>query len=232
MDVLLIPGLWLDASSWDDILPALRAAGHTAHPLTMPGVGAPGAESGEIGMADWVAAAVAEIDGLSGPVAVVGHSGGGNVAYGAVDARPDRVAKVILVDTFPQGDGGIIWDEFPEVDGVIPFPGWDAFEQNEVQDLDAETRARFERGAKTVPRRVPADPLSLTDERRRDIPMTMINCSMPSAQVREILAQAPPWIAELAAIRSLEMVDLPAGHWPQFSRPAELGDALVAALAD
>jgi pimeloyl-ACP methyl ester carboxylesterase len=29
MDIILIPGLWLDASSWDDIVPVLRRAGHS-----------------------------------------------------------------------------------------------------------------------------------------------------------------------------------------------------------
>jgi hypothetical protein len=27
MDIILIPGFWLDASSWDDIVPALERAG-------------------------------------------------------------------------------------------------------------------------------------------------------------------------------------------------------------
>ena len=30
MDIILIPGLWLDASSWDDVAPALESRGHTA----------------------------------------------------------------------------------------------------------------------------------------------------------------------------------------------------------
>ena len=59
----------------------------------MPGLGAPGVESAGIGIADWVAATVAAIDESVGPVAVVGHSGGGNVAWGAADARPERVAR-------------------------------------------------------------------------------------------------------------------------------------------
>lgn len=197
----------------------------------MPGVGASGDESADIGMADWIAAAVAEVDALTGPVAVVGHSGGGNVAYGVADARPDKVSRVILVDTFPPAAGGIIWDEFPEVDGVIPFPGWDAFEANEIDDLDADARGRLESGAKPVPRRVPADPIVLTDERRREVPMTVIACSVPSGEVRQHIDGGAPWIAELAAVRELELVDLPAGHWPQFSRPTELGEAIVGALA-
>jgi len=198
----------------------------------MPGVGAPASESTDVGMSDWIAATVARIDELTGTVALVGHSGGGNVVWGAADARPDKVSRVIFVDTFPPAEGGIIWDEFPEVDGVIPFPGWDAFEPNEIDDLDADTRARFERGAKAVPRKVPADPIALTNERRRDVPVTMISCTVPSAEVREYLAQGAPWIAELAAIRDLDLVDLPAGHWPQFSRPTELGEVLIQALSE
>src|SRR5690606_4486695 len=94
--------------------------------LTMPGVGAPASESSAIGMADWVAAVVTEIDALEGPVALVGHSGGGNVVWGAADARPDRVARVVFVDTIAPPPGGMI-SEFDVVDGVVPFPGWDSF---------------------------------------------------------------------------------------------------------
>ena len=34
MDLVLIPGLWLDGSAWDAVLPGLRSAGHTPHPMT------------------------------------------------------------------------------------------------------------------------------------------------------------------------------------------------------
>jgi hypothetical protein len=60
----------------------------------------------------------------------------------------------------------------------------------------------------------------------------MISCTVPSGEVREYLAQGPAWIAELAAIRDLDLIDLPAGHWPQFSRPSELGEVLVQALSE
>jgi pimeloyl-ACP methyl ester carboxylesterase len=230
MDVILIPGLWLDADSWSDVLPTLQAAGLRAHPLTMPGVGAPVAESGDIGIADWVTAVVAEIDRIDGPVVLVGHSGGGNVAWGAADARPDRVAHVVFVDTFPPGDGQSIW-EFPVVDGVIPFPGWDFFEDAEVSDLDAATRAARGDTARSVPEKVPADELSLTDLRRRDLPVTMITGTMPEADLREIIAARPAWAEELASLTRLSILERPSGHWPQFSRPVELGRDIVAAIS-
>ena len=36
-DLILVPGMWLDGSSWDAVvLPVLESAGHRAHPLTLP----------------------------------------------------------------------------------------------------------------------------------------------------------------------------------------------------
>ena len=37
-------------------------------------------------------------------------------------------------------------------------------------------------------------------------------------------------LRELAKIRDVEYVDLPTGHWPQFTRPADLARAIVTAV--
>lgn len=201
----------------------------------MPGVGAPAAESAEIGIADWVAATVAEIDRHDGPVVVVGHSGGGNVAYGAVDARPERVSHLVLLDTFPPSDGGTIW-EFPVVDGVIPFPGWEFFDDAEIADLDAQKKTDAAARAKSVPERVPTDPLQLTDERRRAVPATMITGTVPEAEIREYVRQSPEWAAELASLQQLDIIQLngegeATGHWPQFSQPGAVAEAILRSIA-
>jgi pimeloyl-ACP methyl ester carboxylesterase len=234
MHIILIPGLWLDASSWGEVTPALEAGGHRTHALTMPGVGVSGAESAAIGIAEWVAAAVAEIDRLDGPVVLVGHSGGGNVVYGALDARPDRVERIVFLDTFPPGEGGSI-SEFPVVDGVVPFPGWDFFDESDVADLDPQTRTDAQSRARSVPERVPTDPIRLTDERRRAVPATIITGTVSAAQIREIIEKAPPWAAELAALEQLDIVELGSegdatGHWPQFSRPGAVAEAILATI--
>ena len=39
MDILLVAGLWLSGSAWDDVAAALEPLGHRPVPLTLPGQG-------------------------------------------------------------------------------------------------------------------------------------------------------------------------------------------------
>jgi len=52
----------------------------------------------------------------------------------------------------------------------------------------------------------------------------------PGEMLREWIAQGHPYVAELAAMRDVKYIDLPTGHWPQFTKPAQLGQAIVAAV--
>jgi len=231
MDIILIPGFWLDASSWDEIVPVLEQAGHRTHPLTLPGMESTDADRAEITLRDHVDAVAAAIDSLdpaSGKVVLVGHSGGGAVAYAAVDARPGRVARVVYVDSGPLGQGGVINDELPAENGEIPLPDWALFEDEDLVDLDERLRAAFRERAIPTPEHVASDPQQLSDERRYGVPVTVIACELPSAKLREWIQQGHPYVRELAKIRDVEYVDLPTGHWPQFTRPKDLGQAILA----
>lgn len=231
MDIILIPGFWLDASSWDEIVPALERAGHRTHSLTLPGMESKDADRAAITLRDHVDAVVAAIDALdpaAGKVILVGHSGGGAVAHAAVDARPGRVGRVVYVDSGPLGPGGVINDELPAENGEIPLPDWALFEDEDLVDLDEELRAAFRERAIPTPEHVAIDPQQLSDERRYDVPVTVIACELPSAKLREWAQQGHPYVRELAKIRDVEYVDLPTGHWPQFTRPEDLGQAILA----
>jgi pimeloyl-ACP methyl ester carboxylesterase len=71
----------------------------------------------------------------------------------------------------------------------------------------------------------------LSDQRRYDVPATIIACEFTSEQLREWMAQGEPSLAELATMHDVDYVDLPTGHWPQFTRPRDLAQAILAAVS-
>jgi pimeloyl-ACP methyl ester carboxylesterase len=233
MDIVLIPGLWLDGSSWDEVVPILQQAGHHTYPLTLPGMESRDADRSEITLRDQVDAVVAVIDSVNpadGKVVLVGHSGGGSIAHAAVDARPQRVARVVYVDSVPLGEGGVINDELPADNGDIPLPDWSFFEAEDLIDLDDELRSRFRERAIPAPVHVARDQQQLSDERRYEVPIAVISCEFPTTMLQELIEQGHSYVQELAKVRNVDYVDLPTGHWPQFTRPEELARAILASL--
>jgi pimeloyl-ACP methyl ester carboxylesterase len=233
MDVILIPGFWLDGTSWDEVVPALEQAGHHAHALTLPGMEAKDVDRSGITLRDHVDAVVEVIDSFDpagGQVVLVGHSGGGAVAHAAADARPGRVARVVYVDSGPLGDGGVINDDLPAENGEVPLPDWSLFEDEDLVDLGDELRAAFRARAIPTPVHVTSDRQHLADERRYDVPVTVIACEFTSEQLRKWIEGGHPYVRELAKIREVSYIDLPTGHWPQFTRPRELGSAILASV--
>lgn len=230
MDIILVPGFWLDASSWEEVTPPLVAAGHRVHPLTLPGLESADTPRAGIGLRTHIDAVVAKIDEFDAPVVLVGHSGGGAIIHGAVDARPDRVARAIYVDSGPLGNGGVINDELPDDGDDVPLPPWELFDDEDLTGLNEELRAMFRARAVPQPKGVAQDQQRLHDERRYDVPATVIACEFPSSMLIEMIGAGHPYVAELGSVRDVDYVDLPTGHWPQFTRPVELGAAILAAV--
>ena len=121
MEIVLVAGLWLDGSSWADVVPALEELGHRPVPLTLPGQG-DGSASATLD--DQVAAMLAAVDSASEKPMVVGHSAAATLAWLAADARPEKVAKVAMIGGFPSADGATYADMFETKYGGMPFPGW------------------------------------------------------------------------------------------------------------
>jgi pimeloyl-ACP methyl ester carboxylesterase len=229
MDIILIPGLWLDGSSWDQVVPTLEQAGHRTHALTLPGMESKAADRSRITLRDHVEAVVEALDacGSDGQVVLVGHSAGCGIAHAAVDARPDRVARAVYVGGFPTGDGDAIADGFPVQNGEVPLPDWSAFEEGDLVDLDDEARAEFRERAIPSPEHVTSDPQRLSDERRYDVPVTVIATEFTSEMLRGWIEKGLAPVREFARIRQVEYVDLPTGHWPQLTRPQDLARAIL-----
>lgn len=230
MNIVMIPGFWLDGNSWNNVAAPLTEAGHTVRTLTLPGLESPDADRSGITLRDHVDAVVAAIDAAEGPVVLVGHSGGGAIAHAAVDARPEQVSRVVYVDSGPLGDGLAINDELPVVGDEVPLPDWSLFEDADLTDLDDELRDMFRSIAIPEPARVTSDPQQLGDERRYDVPVTVICCEFTSDALRDWMAAGVPFFAELARVKDATLVDLPTGHWPQFTRPRELASVILDAI--
>jgi pimeloyl-ACP methyl ester carboxylesterase len=230
MEIILIPGFWLDGSSWDGVTPLLQAAGHKVRALTLPGLESVDADRRGIGLRDHIDAAIAAVDEGPKPVVLVGHSGGGAMAHAVADARPDAVERIVFVDSVPLGDGLAINKELPVVDGEIPLPDWSVFDEEDLRDLDDELRASFRARAVPEPAGVASDHQVLSNDRRYDVPATVIACEYSSDMIKELISENHPYVAELAAMRDVQYMDLPTGHWPQFTKPDELARAVLLAV--
>lgn len=226
MDILLIAGLWLDGSVWDDVVPELESLGHRPVPLTLPGQGA-GAASATLD--DQVAAVLAAVDSGSGKPMVVGHSAASTLAWLAADARPEQVAKVVFIGGFP-GSGGKSYADFFELEGgVMPFPGWGLFEGPDSADLDETARRDIAAAAIPVPERVVKGMVRLGDERRFDVPVVLVCPEFTPVEAKGWIDSGD--VPELAKAEHVDFVDIDSGHWPMVSKPIELARLLAAAAA-
>ena len=222
MNILLIGGLWLGASAWDRVASALRVCGHDPVPVALPGQGAPPSAAT---LEDQRAAVLAAVDAAVGRVMIVGHSAACTLAWMACDARPQKVARVVMIGGFPAGDGEDYADMFELIDGVMPFPGWDSFEGPDSADLDERAREEIAAAAIPVPEAVAKGTVHLGNERRFEVPVTVICPEFSPAQARGWVGEGE--VPELARARHLQYVDIESGHWPMFTRPGELADRLA-----
>ena len=220
MDIVLISGLWLPTSVWDDVNAELDALDHRAMPVALPGVDD---RSVSATLDDQLAAVLDVVDAADRPW-VVGHSAGSTLAWLVADRRPTSIAGVVMIGGFPGSDGSTYADFFDVVDGTMAFPGWGPFEGPDSDDLDAAARARFESFAVPVAAGVARATVTLTDERRFGVPVVLVCPEYTPDQARKWLADGG--IPELERAEAVTFVDIDSGHWPMITRPTDLARIL------
>lgn len=221
MDIVLIGGLWLDGSAWDNVARALDSRGHRARALTLPGQGDGNASAT---LDDQIAVMTAAIDESAEKPMVVGHSAACGLAWIAADRRPDAIHSSVMIGGFAPDAGGTYADFFAMEDGAMPFPGWEPFAGPDSADLDEATKTAIASAAIPVPEGVARGVVRLADVRRYDVPTVLICPEFTPAQAKEWISGGE--VPELAKARHLSYVDIDTGHWPMYSAPEDLARVL------
>jgi pimeloyl-ACP methyl ester carboxylesterase len=232
--IILVPGFWLGAWAWDDVVSALRADGHDVTAVTLPGLESADADRSAITLSDHVDAICAAVTAAGTPVVLAVHSGAGVPGYAASDRVPEQIAAMVYVDSGPAT--GALDPGFDAVE--LPLPSWEELQEDgsSVDGLSDEHLETFRQRAVPEPGGAIRDAPGLTNDRRLDLPSIVLCSSMTSGQIKAAVEAGYPWIAGLADLRNVTYVDLPTGHWPMWSRPQELaaviGDVAQSASAD
>lgn len=240
---VLVPGAWLGGWAWNDVAARLRAAGHDVYAVTLTGLGERvHLARPEVDLETHIADVVNTIryNDLD-EVYLAGHSYAGVVVTGVADRIPERLAKVIFVDSAPLADGMSMLSLFPPESTAgmeqavqtfgegwkLPFPGWEIMGQGaSLAGLSDEAKLLAEGKAESQPWASWTQPLHLENP-GATWHGAIIACDdvqgMVDAGVPEItpLTQ-PPW----------QYVRLETGHWPMFSAPAELTQILQDLIED
>ena len=216
--IILVPGFWLGAWAWDEVVATLRADGHEVTALTLPGLDSPEADRSKVTFADHVDTIVNAVAAAKAPVVLAVHSGAGATGYAASDRMPERIAAMVYVDSGPATaplDPGFADVEQPLV--------WEEIEAEENLDgLSEEQKATFRERAVPEPGAAIRESAELTNDARLDIPTTAIATGYTSEQYKQAVDQGQTWLGGFADLRNLTWVDLPTSHWPMWSRAQEL----------
>ncbi len=231
---VLVPGMWLGAWAWHDVTVRLRAAGHDVYPLTLTGVADRhhvGGPQTDLDTHTTDITALIEAEELS-DVVLAGHSYGGFPVTAAADRMPDRIRHVVYVDSGPLPSGTSQLDTEdptdptpPPADGWrVPPPVWADRDPALIAGLSPATLEMLQRRATPHPYGSVRQPLALTGAWEK-VRRTLIASTFPLDVVRSMIASGHPYFGGLA---DATLVAVPTGHWPMFSEPAKLAEALAA----
>ncbi|WP_282846842.1 alpha/beta fold hydrolase [Microbacterium oxydans] len=234
--ILFIAGHWLGAWAWDEVLPHLDDDGMRASAMTLPGLDADDPDRAARTLDDQTEAIREELVRLGASAerraVIVAHSGANAPVSLILDRHPELVARVVWVDSGPVASGSVFAPDLPHEVDALPLPPFDVLgQQASLEGLSPEALTRFREQAVPEPGPVLRQSVELVNDDRRAVPTTLMCCSIRSGQVRELVHAGHPMFAEVAHLKDVDMIDLPTGHWPMWSRPGDLAELVRAAAA-
>jgi pimeloyl-ACP methyl ester carboxylesterase len=230
---VLVHGAWHGGWCYARVAELLRARGQRVFTPTLTGLGdRTHLANAQISLATHVTDVVNLLvyDDLHA-VVLCGHSYGGLVISGVVEAVPERIAALVYLDAFVPENGQSLHDMVPDAQrrrqldaaaangGFIPPIAAAHFGVNEAD------RAYVDALCRPQPLETMREPLALTGARERVTHKTYLRAakyaSVPFDAARERFTGAPGWFTG----------ELPSGHDAMLDAPEELAAALLAAAA-
>ena len=214
----LIHGAWHDAACWDEVARILRERGHEVAATDLP------YDDPSAGYAQRVAPALAGLEGIGGPLVVVGHSMGSS--YAPIVA--ELLAASLLVHLCPRLGGFAAGEGAPpgplRASMRLPSPGSDGLS---VWDPEVAISAMYGRlapetaralAARLRPVAAPAGAFPLAGH--PDVPTALIY-----AADDEFFE--PEWERFMAReVIGVEPIEIAGGHFPMVEDPEGLADVL------
>jgi pimeloyl-ACP methyl ester carboxylesterase len=233
---VLITGAWHGGWAWRPVATRLRAAGHRVLTPTLPGLDL-GDDPRGVTLTDCVDAVVGLVEHEDlHDVTLLGHSWGGFVVSGAAPRVAGRVKRNVFWSAFVPNDGESLMDAVPppyrelftaqaaasgEANTVsLPLEVWaGAF----MQDAEPATQ-------QTVLSLLSPQPLGTFTEAPNQKPF--FDLQVPSAYILSSDDVALPpgewgWDRFPPRLNDAVVVETPGSHEANFTRPAELADAIL-----
>lgn len=259
-EFILVAGMFTGAHVWQETAAHLASAGAGVHTADLTGLGGPrGATAEGVDLETHIQDVVALIDAVSaeaGPdreIVLVGHDYGTYPALGAADRRAGRVARIVCLDTGPGQDGvpalAVVADPSARAEVVerggaegahpgppapaLPAPARDEWPRwGSTAGIPDAALDRLTALASPQPLRTLLQPLRLTGEAAAP-PVTGVLCQANGSSIEMVQQRVDfgdPALLPLTGPR-VSFFELPTGHWPMLSLPAQLADVLLRAAA-
>lgn len=230
--LILIHGAWAGPWVWDALLPELTALGWSAEALALPGDGAHPVPPEAAREADFHACLTEAIHAGPGPVALVGHSGGGMFVTAGAHAHPGQVSHGIWIAGMLIPDGRAFDDIQEDVAGPGQRLGVTPFVEVAPDGLtsvvpaeaairhffhDADARLALDAAARLTPQPMSGHRVrTVTGSSFADLPKLYILAE----QDRSVVPAAQTMMANAAPNVTCKRIDT--GHAPQLVAAAKL----------
>ena len=236
---VLIHGSWQGGWAWKEVVHRLSEKGYDAHAPTLAGHG-PGMVRVGITHSECVTSVVTWIEQqrLEG-IILVGHSFGGSVIQKVAEVLPNRIARMVFLDSLVLQDNECVLDILPaefatlvndlartSSDNTMLIP-WEIWRDSFIQDAsESVARSSWEQ-LSPEPNQVNLDKLDLKHFYSLAIPKSFIYCRQDKALPPGFFH---PWMS--SRLGRFKLLEMDGSHQVMLTRPRELAGKLVEASSD